>query len=136
MARNVNHAGRAGYVEGRPVAEGGNLEDGRRAKHPLRQRETDEAESREPDPEHFLVLGLRLAARHLRVELVHAHRHALFAAQALGKTDVVDVRVSQDERSNVVERATHRVELARQIVPVTGRARVNDRDLAAVLDQV
>src|SRR2546430_15117897 len=36
VAREVDHSGRAGHVEARSVAEGGNLEDGRRAKHPLR----------------------------------------------------------------------------------------------------
>ena len=67
---------------------------------------------------------------------MHTHGDALFAAQALGKTDVVDVGVGQDERPHVRERATHRRKLVRQIVPVTGRARVDDGDLAAVLDQV
>jgi len=44
---------------------------------------------------------------------VHAHRHAFFAAQALGATDVVDAGVSADERPIIGERATRRGELAR-----------------------
>src|SRR5882762_663207 len=101
VARHVNDAGRTGYVEGRAIAERGNLENRRRAKHPLRQRETDEAESGKPDAEHLLVLGLRLAACHLRVELVHAHGHALLAAETLCEADVVDVGVCEYERPNV-----------------------------------
>src|ERR1700694_4520264 len=80
VAGKVNDARRTGYVEGRPVAERGDLEDRRRTEHALRQRETDEAEGRKSDAEHLLVLGFRLAASDLRVELVHAHRDALFPA--------------------------------------------------------
>src|SRR5438093_3142578 len=136
VARDSNDAWRAGYVEGRPVAECGNLEDRRRTKHPLRQRETDEAEGRKSDAQHLLVLGFRFAASNLRVELVHAHRHAPFAAQALGEADVIYMGVGEHECSNVRACPTHRGEFARQIVPVARRAGIDDRDLAAVLEQI
>src|SRR2546426_4274169 len=136
VARDVNHARRAGYVECRPIAEGGDLEDRRRPEHPFRERETDKAEGRKPDAEHLLVLRFRLAASDLGIELVHSYGYALFAAQALCETDMVDVSVREHERSNVGEGAVHRGELVRQIVPVTGRAGIDDRDLPAFLDQV
>src|SRR5207253_3338526 len=136
VAGKMNDARRTGYVERGTVAERGDLEDRRRAEHPLRQREADEPDGRKPDAEHLLVLGFRLAPSHLRVELVHAHRYPLFAAQALGEADVIDVRVGEHERSNVGERAAHRCELVREIVPIAGGSSVHDRDLAALLEPI
>ena len=58
------------------------------------------------------------------------------AANPLGKTDVVDVRVGQRNGAHVREGAAHRGELLLQLSPVAGSARVDDRDLAALLDQI
>src|SRR5205814_5262228 len=55
---------------------------------------------------------------------------------ALGEADVIDVRVRQEERAHIRQRTAHRLELARQILPVARRARVDDRDLATLLEEV
>src|SRR5438105_12992787 len=104
----MNDARRTRYVERGTVAERGDLEDRRRAEHPLRQREADEPDGRKPDAEHPLVLGFRFAPSDLRVELVHTHWYPLFTAQALGEPDVTDVRVGAHERSNLGARAANR----------------------------
>src|SRR5687767_5422363 len=49
---------------------------------------------------------------------------------------MVDVRVSEYECPNVGECAVHRGKLARQVVPVAGRAGIDDGDLAAFLEEV
>src|SRR4029077_16281070 len=56
--------------------------------------------------------------------------------EAFREADMVDVCVGEYKRSNVGERAMHLGQLIRQVVPVTGRAGVDDRDLAAFLKQV
>src|SRR5712691_3350481 len=136
VARNVYDARRAGYVECRPVAEGGYLEDRRRPKHALCQRQTEEAEPREADAEHLLVLRFGFAPRDHRVELVHAHPDASFAPETFGETDVVDVGMREHERPYVSKGQLHGRKLVRQIVTVDRHARVDDRDLAALLEQV
>src|SRR6266568_3661691 len=136
MARNVDHARRAGHIKSRAVPKRSYLGDRRRTKHPLRKREADETQRRETDPEHFLVLRLGFAACHLRIELVHAHRDPSLAPQALSETDVIDVGVGENEGANVGHRSAHGGKLRREIVPVAGRAGVDDRDLTAFLEEV
>src|SRR4051812_21416322 len=136
VSRQVNYARCSGYVERRAVAERGDLEDRRRPKHPLGERETYEAQGGEADAEHLLVLWLRLPASHLRIELVDAHRHAPLAAQALREADVVDMGVGEHECANVTKGPTHERELIRKILPVAGGARVDDGDLASLLEQI
>jgi hypothetical protein len=61
---------------------------------------------------------------------------AALPAQPLGEADVVGVPVRQDEATDVVEGAAHRGQLGRQVLPVAGQAGIDDRDLAALFDQV
>src|SRR5438445_11652964 len=130
VAWNVDDAWRAGYVKGRAVAEGGHLEDRRRPQHALGQRQPEETERRQADAEHLLVLRFGFASRDHRVELVHAHPDASLAPETFRETDVVDMSVGEHERPYVSRRALHGRKLVRQIVPVAGHARVDDRDLA------
>src|SRR2546430_13082539 len=133
---NVDHARRPRHVKSRAVAERGDLGDRCRPKHPLREREGDETERRETDPEHLLVLRLGFAPRHLRIDLVHAHGNPSLAAGALRETDVIDMGMRQHERANVGHRSAHRGGLSPQIGPAAGRAGVDDRDLATLLEEV
>ena len=67
---------------------------------------------------------------------MHADRDAALAADALREADVIGVRVREHDRADVRERAAHRRELVREIVPVARHAGVDDRDLAALLEEV
>src|ERR1700737_2580261 len=49
---------------------------------------------------------------------------------------MVRVRVSQQDRVDVRQLATHRVQLAEQMVPVPRQARVQERQPASLFDQV
>jgi hypothetical protein len=101
------------------------------------QSESDEAEKRpDPDPGPRLVLRFLLAARDLGVHFVDADRDAALAADALGESDVIDVRVREHDRAHVGERPTHRRELAGKIFPVRRCAAVDDRYFATLLEEV
>src|SRR5438309_11787323 len=137
VSGKVDHAGRAGDVEGRAVAERGDLRDRGRSQHAVAERESYEAEQRtDPDARPRLVLRLLLAARHPGVELVDADPTSALTADTLGEPDVIGVGVRQYDRSHVGQRAPHRRKLAGQIVPVRGSAAVDDRDLAAFFEKI
>src|SRR5438876_132260 len=84
-----------------------------------------------------LELRERLAsAREVRPERREL-RSGLSGQDVKGREGVViDVGVRQHERANVGHRSAHCGELCREIVPVAGRAGVDDRDLTAFLEEV
>jgi hypothetical protein len=133
----VDDPRRARDVERRAIAERRDLRERLRAERALPDAEQQEPDER-PDPRlpGLLVLRLDLAAGHRGVELVDLREDRTLDAEALGETDVVGVAVRQNERPDIVEAPAHRRELGRQIAPVPGQAGVDDRDLAAVLDEV
>ncbi len=120
-----------------PSREGRDLGQRRDPQGAVARAVGEEAEER-PDL-HRTPAGHRLldlAAGAPGVELVDEDRDATFAAESLGEADVVGVPVGQDDRPHVVERATHRGQLGRQVAPEAGQAGVDDRDLAALFDEV
>ena len=60
----------------------------------------------------------------------------MVAPQSLRESDMVDVAMGQQDRRNVVERATHGVELGREILPEARQTGVDDGQPPAVLDEV
>jgi len=57
-------------------------------------------------------------------------------AGPLGEADVILVAMGQDDRAHVGERPADRGELTRQVAPVRGRAGIDDRDGAVILEDV
>lgn len=79
---------------------------------------------------------LDLPAGTPRVKGMDVHRNVPLTPQLFGKTDMVRVTVGQNQRPDIVERASHRGKLTRQSTPIPGQAGINDRHQAAVLNQV
>ena len=137
VARDVDDPRRARDVERRAVTERRDLGEGRRPERAVTRAEQQEPDERpDPDLPGLLALRLDLAAGHRRVELVDRGQDRPLAAESLGEAEVVAVAVGQHERPDVVERAAHRGQLAREVGPVAGHAGVDDRHLARLLDQV
>ena len=77
-----------------------------------------------------------LATGQRRVQVVDSDRPATFGSAALREADMVAMAVGQHDRPNVVEGPTHRGQFSGKIVPKAGQARIHDRDLAAIFDQI
>ena len=77
-----------------------------------------------------------LASRQRGIELVNAHRDAVFVTDALGKADVVGVPVRQDKGPNVLDRAAHGRQLTHEVAVIGWHPGVDDGDLARLLDEV
>jgi len=67
---------------------------------------------------------------------VDVHGHAELGAHRLREPDMVGVPVREDQRLDVAERAPEQREAAVELRAVRRRARVDDRDAPAVLDEV
>src|SRR3978361_1441409 len=70
------------------------------------------------------------------VILVHVDRHAELASRALREPDVVEVRVREDDRLDLVRAAPELPQGAVERVPGGWYAGVHDRDRPVVLDEV
>src|SRR5439155_1419753 len=123
-----------GDVDDLAIGERTDLEDRRWGpQHPRADRERDEPQGAEPQRS-LPLRRLRLACER-DVVRVHADRDAALLADALGEADVVGMRVCQHDRTDVVEDAAHRGQLAWQRVPVAGRTGIDDGDAALLLEE-
>ena len=128
---------RTRQVERGAVAVCRDFADPRDAQQPVGGREHQELqERRDLDRAEPLGRVRDLATGECRIELVDEDRRRALAADPLGEADVVGVAVGKHHRPDVVERAAHGGQFAREIAPVRGRAGVDDRHLAVRLDQV
>jgi hypothetical protein len=77
---------------------------------------------------------LDLTASTGSVQFVNVDRHVSALPEPLRETDVVGVDVSQDDASNVIQRATKPGKFGVQLPPVAGLDRVGDHDPGWILD--
>jgi hypothetical protein len=72
----------------------------------------------------------------VRVGLVHVDRRAGVAPHPVGDPHVVHMRVGQDHRLDVAQRAADRRQIGLELAAMGGQPGVDDRQPAAVVDEV
>ncbi len=72
----------------------------------------------------------------MRVGRVDVHRHLRLGAQPLGEADVIAVAVGQDEAADIGQRTTDQFELALEVAPMPGKARIDQGDPLRQVDEV
>jgi hypothetical protein len=79
---------------------------------------------------HFLLAqgSFGVAFCSLHVFLVYEDRNAVLAAQPLGETNMIRIAMSEDDSSNVAGGPTQRVEFGDEVLPVTGKTCIHNRD--------
>ena len=63
-------------------------------------------------------------------------RHTVLVAEPLREADMVHVAVRQQQRPDIHGGSSHRLELAKQVLPMAAQAGIDDRDRASVLDEI
>ena len=102
----------------------------------LSQRVREEAGSRAQPQAPECDLRLVAALRAVGVGGVHVHRHTVVAAKTLGESEVVAVAVGEHDAADVVDRASHPLQFALQIAPVSRQSRVDHGDPFGGVDEV
>ena len=60
----------------------------------------------------------------------------MLLAEALREADMVDVAVREQQRPDVGHGSSHRLQLAKQLLPMAAQAGIDHRDRASVLDEI
>jgi hypothetical protein len=76
------------------------------------------------------------APRLCRIGCPDVDRHTVLLAEPLREADMVDVAVREQQRPDIDRGSSHRLQLAKQILPMATQAGIDDRDRARVLDEI